>query len=318
MSMPRKTWGCLLGILLALTGLLSPDQAGSYDATGNLQTSTDGGQTTAFTYDAFDRLLTARGGYTADYSYDANGNLHSKAEGGATVSLSYPEGTQPRPHAPVAVNGQAYTYDANGNLTARPGQSFVYDAENRLQTVMADSQTTTFTHDGAGQLVKRSAAAGEVFYLNAHVEARPLAVCPPAPPTLPQRTWLPLVSGPAPSVPSVAAARANLVKYYLVDGQRIASRPGVSGCITAPGPVTYYYHDHLGSTVGSSDGESTRYWPYGATRSGSLGSTTYQFTGQRREPGLGLYFYRARWYDRSLGGSCRRTASCRVRAIHRA
>jgi RHS repeat-associated protein len=64
--------------------------------------------------------------------------------------------------------------------------------------------------------------------------------------------------------------------------------------------VTYYYHDHLGSTVSSSGGESTRYWPYGATRSGSLG-TAYQFTGQRREAGAGLYFFQSRWYDGAIG-----------------
>lgn len=29
--------------------------------------------------------------------------------------------------------------------------------------------------------------------------------------------------------------------------------------------------------------------------------TDYKFTGQRREAGLGLYFYRARWYDPSIG-----------------
>jgi|GEM_PF-5710727 len=75
--------------------------------------------------------------------------------------------------------------------------------------------------------------------------------------------------------------------------QRIASRAGSAG------PVTYYYQDHLGSTVGSSGGESLRYWPYGATRSGSVG-TAYRFTGQRQDV-AGLYFYQARWYDALLG-----------------
>jgi hypothetical protein len=72
------------------------------------------------------------------------------------------------------------------------------------------------------------------------------------------------------------------VKYYLVNGQRIASRVGSTGA------VTYYYHDHLGSTVASSGGESTCYWPYGATRSGNIG-TAYRFTGQRQDV-AGLYF----------------------------
>jgi RHS repeat-associated protein len=108
---------------------------------------------------------------------------------------------------------------------------------------------------------------------------------------LPKRVWLPLIFN---SYLTVDGRPAQLVKYYLVGGQRIASRAG------SVGAVTYYYHDQLGSTVASSGGESTRYWPYGATRSGGVG-TAYQFTGQRREAALGLYFYQARWYDGQVG-----------------
>jgi RHS repeat-associated protein len=120
--------------------------------------------------------------------------------------------------------------------------------------------------------------------------ASPLPV-PQPPPTLPKRIFLPLVTNNA---LTVDGQPAQVVKYYLVGGQRIASRTGSTGA------VTYYYHDQLGSTIASSGGESTRYWPYGTTRSGGVG-TAYQFTGQRREAALGLYFYNARWYDPLLG-----------------
>jgi len=45
-----------------------------------------------------------------------------------------------------------------------------------------------------------------------------------------------------------------------------------------------------------------RHCPYGGVRwsSGTL-PTEYGFTGQRWEAGLGLYYYRARWYDPALG-----------------
>jgi len=64
--------------------------------------------------------------------------------------------------------------------------------------------------------------------------------------------------------------------------------------------VTYLYHDHLGSTVASSEQEGIRYWPYGDTRAGAV-STAYQYTGQELDSGSGLYYYRARWYDASSG-----------------
>ncbi len=39
-----------------------------------------------------------------------------------------------------------------------------------------------------------------------------------------------------------------------------------------------------------------RYYPYGATRSGYAVSVSYQYTGQRHEAALGLYYYNARWW----------------------
>src|SRR4030066_88635 len=45
-----------------------------------------------------------------------------------------------------------------------------------------------------------------------------------------------------------------------------------------------------------------RYYPWGGDRYYAYtSSTTYRFTGQRTEFGLGLYFYGARWYDSALG-----------------
>jgi RHS repeat-associated protein len=84
------------------------------------------------------------------------------------------------------------------------------------------------------------------------------------------------------------------VKYYLFSGRRVAVRQGCSGA------VTWFYHDHLGSTVATSAGESTRYWPYGSRRTGAVG-TPYRYTGQELDSASGLYYYVARWYDPALG-----------------
>jgi RHS repeat-associated protein len=144
-------------------------------------------------------------------------------------------------------------------------------------------------------LVKKVAPEDTTLYVGSHYEVQPLPVSSPPPPqppsALPKRAFLPLVFN---NYLIVDGQPAQIVKYYLVGGQRIASRTGSAG------PAPYYYHDHLGSTVASSGGENTRYWPFGATRGGGV-STAYQFTGQRREPALGLCFYNARWYDPLLG-----------------
>jgi RHS repeat-associated protein len=64
--------------------------------------------------------------------------------------------------------------------------------------------------------------------------------------------------------------------------------------------------DHLGSLTvlaqGGSPAGVTRYLPYGAIRlETGLFPTDRRFTGQRWEANLGLYDYRARFYDPALG-----------------
>ena len=91
----------------------------------------------------------------------------------------------------------------------------------------------------------------------------------------------------------------QVTKYYTFGGQRIAVRVG--------GVVYWLHGDHLGSATLTTDlngnrvGE-LRYTPYGVTRY-EWGSTptNRRYTGQRWEGALGLYDYRARYYDPALG-----------------
>jgi RHS repeat-associated protein len=64
--------------------------------------------------------------------------------------------------------------------------------------------------------------------------------------------------------------------------------------------------DHLGSTSytlnGTTESGELRYRAFGVTRfSSGTTPTSYRYTGQREEAGLGLYYYGARWYDPALG-----------------
>ncbi len=91
-----------------------------------------------------------------------------------------------------------------------------------------------------------------------------------------------------------------MVKYYYAGSQRVAMRVGSN----AP---SYLLGDHLGSTsltTNSSGGKvaELRYYPYGGTGfSSGTTPTSYQFTGQRNDSSIGLYFYNARYYDPALG-----------------
>jgi hypothetical protein len=87
-------------------------------------------------------------------------------------------------------------------------------------------------------------------------------------------------------------------KVYRLGGEKVAVREG--------GAVYAVAGDHLGSVTvlaqGGSVAGTTRYLPYGAIRlENGVFLTDRRFTGQRWEAFLGLYDYRARFYDPALG-----------------
>jgi len=294
------TWGYdpVTARLSSITAFGVLDLDYTYYPNGNVHTLTDGGQTTTFGYDELDRLTSATGGYSASYSYDPIGNLLSKTEGSVARSLTYPGAGQARPHAPTQVDGQPYGYDNNGNLTTRPGQALTYDEENRLIRVVSGTLTTEFTYDGDGNLVKKVAPEGTTLYVGAYLEVFASSTPPEPTPTptvqpgLDYKVILPVVLGGY--LFDVDGRLVPATKYYLFNGQRVATREGSSGT------VTYLYHDHLGSTVATSEGQSTRYWPYGAARTGEV-DTPYRYTGQRVDESTGLYYYQSRYFDPLLG-----------------
>jgi RHS repeat-associated protein len=92
---------------------------------------------------------------------------------------------------------------------------------------------------------------------------------------------------------------STMKKYYYAGNIKVAMRTGSS-------TINYLLGDHLGSnaiTTNSSGVKNSeiRYMPWGTTRYTSGSSpTTFQFTGQRIENTIGLYYYGARWFDPSL------------------
>ncbi|MCI0558151.1 MAG: RHS repeat-associated core domain-containing protein, partial [Nitrososphaera sp.] len=102
----------------------------------------------------------------------------------------------------------------------------------------------------------------------------------------------------APSQPG-GGGNYTVRKYYFTDEDRVAMREN--------GTLYFLANDHLGSTsiVIDTNGvkiSEMRYKPWGETRY-ELGNlpTDYQYTGQRNNEEIGLYYYGARWYDTTLG-----------------
>jgi RHS repeat-associated protein len=259
----------------------------TYDSVGNIKTIIDvknASQKQCFQYDALDRLTNAttygdtpqgcttqlgEGNYNESYGYNsATGNLDAKAG----VTLQYTDSSHK--HAVTSAGGNNYTYDANGNMVSRDINSgaligdytLSYDAENRLVGVTKNNASiATFVYDGDGKQVKATINAVTTIYVGAHYE----------------------VTG------GVAT------KYYFAGSTRIALRK-----VTV---LNYLLADHLGSSSLTTDANGALtatmlYGAWGGTRySTGILNTKYEYTGQRNEVGIGLYFYGARWYDDYLG-----------------
>ncbi len=246
----------------------------NYDAVGNVMWIKDwkagSPQQQTFTYDALDRLQTAQatggtgGTYAQEpYQYNEIGNLTNKAG----VAQWYNDAAHK--HAITHLNGvQKFWYDANGNMTTRNDSTGNFtqswDVENRLTSV-SGSASATFVYDGDGNRVKATLGGVITAYVGNYYEQS---------------------GGP-------------VKKYYYAGGTRIA--------MSDNGTVKYLLGDQLGSTsivANSSGGFLTeqRYKPWGESRyTNGTAPTRYQFTGQRNDSEIGLYFYGARYYSSALG-----------------
>ena len=143
---------------------------------------------------------------------------------------------------------------------------YEHGAENRLTTVTKNGQPLAgFTYDGDGVQVAATVNGITTKYVGGIYE----------------------VEG------------TNVTKYYLAGMNRVAVRSN--------GVLNYLLQDHLGSTALVTDNlgnvvSEQRYKAWGETRySSSAANTDYLYTGQREVSDIGLYFYKARWYDSTLG-----------------
>ena len=148
-----------------------------YDLVGNIErlsstTLTDVTDVQTFGYDHLYRLKTANAtvtnttslaGYNLDYTYELNGNIETVNDGSGVISYTY---SITQPHAVTNLsNGDAFVYDANGNMTERTvdGVKYVqdFDVENRLVAVTKGTDVTEFYYDASGQRTMTVKNGGE-------------------------------------------------------------------------------------------------------------------------------------------------------------
>jgi len=152
----------------ALTGLASSGVLTlGYTVDGALRvTDVTGDHSLAFGYDAAGRLTSADGPWGAgSFTYDDSGNRLSKVLGSESTSYTV-SGTSNRLLTATGTEAAAFGYDGAGNLTTEGTRSYVYNANQRLESVEEDSVPIgAYTYDGKGQRVVKSAGGQATLFL---------------------------------------------------------------------------------------------------------------------------------------------------------
>ena len=167
------------------------------------------------------------------YRFGANGN-----------------GTGAGPHQARSVGGQAYTYDANGNLVSGGGRTYQWDAENRPTRIVSGTLSEDYTYDADGERLTRTVNGVTTVELAG--------------------LWAEVVGG------------ATKVSYPF-HGTIVAMREG-STVTTRHGD--HLGSVSLATTSGALLSQQA-FAPWGTVRSGGISQTTLNDTGQRLN-GMGL------------------------------
>lgn len=127
----------------------------TYDNNDNMLTETDAlNHTTSYTYDANDNVtqITDANGNATNLTYDDNDFLTSVSAQGATKSYTYNrDGSLASFTTP---NGHTfnYSYNSSGEMTSDGYASYSYNNKGQLTSVTKDSKAITYSYDAFGRV----------------------------------------------------------------------------------------------------------------------------------------------------------------------
>ena len=261
----------------------------SYDSGGSLASTTlPDGSTVAYTYDVAGRLTALStedsGGaaiYSGQYTYDASGRTQTADE---TLPLS----------PAISAGMDNFSYDAADQIIALNGQSFGYDQDGNLTSGMIGGATVALTYDALNRLVQRNDDVYTYDPDNFRIRATRGGVTT-------RYVW------------DGISRRLRLLEEQDAGGTITARYVHGIGLISredaASGDLSVYHYDPRGSTVALTNAAGAvtdryAYDPYGAV-AGRQGSTPNPFTYNGRDgvfdDGDGFYYMTARYYIPSLG-----------------
>ena len=249
-----------------------------YDARSRVSTLTTDLSTTAATsgYD-----VTSTFGYTEANQIDARTVNNTSYDPPTPTVANNSYTINGLNQVATQVSGSSFDYDARGNMTSDGGlTTYVYNKSNLLTSVTSSSVATALSYDAESRLyrVAKTGIAATRFLYDGNAliaEYNDAGVL--------QRRYVQGFDVDEPIVAYYGTGTADTDRYYLVADER--------GSIIA---VT----NSTGDIVGGNTGVNS-YDAYGVPKSSNVGR--FQYTGQAYIPEVGLYYYKARMYQPTLG-----------------
>ncbi|MEW6401338.1 MAG: RHS repeat-associated core domain-containing protein [Chloroflexota bacterium] len=259
------------------------------DRLGNITSQTDASGTTSFTYNALYRLTNANYPGTANdqsFTYDKVGNRKTMTRNGITLTYNYNSGNRLTNIQQGGSTLNSFVYDDDGNMTQKKNgagtviQSIAYDAKGRAKSITTSGvgTATDLTYDPYDYRIGKIDSTGSRKYLleGEHLEA-----------IVSDNNW-----------------KAMYLRGTVIDEIVNAYYFGTDGKW-----VNYtFHHDALQSVLGLSGHEGSvlqtiSYGPFGEkiATTGNANNNGLHYTGREEDPDTGLYNYRARLYDPTIG-----------------
>jgi len=231
--------------------------------------------TQGFAYDDLGRLtgVTASGA-NQGFAYDANGNRTSHTWGGQT-DLYQTDSASNRLSSITGPRAKSFGYNVRGNTTTGGGNSYGYDAFDRLNQVVRAGVTTNYRINALGQRVRKDQGT--------------------------TATTTGYVYGPSGQVEAEYSWGANQWTHYvrLPGGEPIA--------MVRDNQLSMIHTDHLGRPESATNSAKSVVWRasnYAFDRTvtlDSIGGLNLGFPGQYWDAESGLWYNHFRSYDPSTG-----------------
>ena len=280
-----------------------------YDKSGKMSRTYISGGYDNFTYDAAGRLtkIDPAAGTDIDYTYDKTNNILSKATSlyGYDPVYQLITGTNPvetytydKVGNRLTSTGVNYTYDAHNKLISMTGGTFTYDLNGNMTSKTIGGVTTNYTWNSKGQLTKAVKGTMTVDYIYDAIGRRTIKKINDNG-VITQRRYI----HQGDQVIEIRDGSDNEV-LQIFNGPRIDML-----MYAKKGATTYrYYRDHLGNITQITDGTNGYTYSYDAFGNPTIAPVNaptvenpFMFNGREWDSEVGLYYYRARYYDPELG-----------------